>query len=162
MAKSKGKLKEMRITLGQKITLCVLVVQIIIILMLTGFVVSKTTSSARDTAISNMKAITQERAQIVRNDVKEAENTLTAYSRAGEISALLQSPTDEKAFAAAQKYTETFSGDVANLEGLYASEWNTHVLTHTNAGVVGITTREGDPLKALQDSMLKAKGVYND
>lgn len=161
MAKSKGKLKEMRITLGQKITLCVLVIQIITILMLAGFVVSKTTSSARDTAISNMKAITQERAQIVRNYVKEAENTLTAYSRAGEITALLQSPTDEKAFAAAQKYTETFSGDVANLEGLYASEWNTHVLTHTNAGVVGITTREGDPLKALQDSMLKAKGVYN-
>lgn len=35
--------------------------------MMAGFVVSKTTSSARDTAISNMKAITQERAQIVRN-----------------------------------------------------------------------------------------------
>ena len=34
LASGKGKLKEMRITLGQKITLCVLMVQIIIILML--------------------------------------------------------------------------------------------------------------------------------
>lgn len=41
------------------------------------------------------------------------------------------------------------------------SEWNTHVLAHTNAAVVGITTREGEPLKALQDAMIAADGVYN-
>ncbi len=48
-----------------------------------------------------------------------------------------------------------------NLEGLYVSEWNTHVLAHTNAKVVGITTREGEPLKQLQNAMLEANGVYN-
>lgn len=153
--------RQLRVTLGQKIILCVLVMQVIIILLLAGFVINRTTSSAKETAINNMKTITQERAQIVRNYVKETESTLTAYSRAGEIKNLLENPTDEKAFAEAQKYTETFSADVANLEGLYASEWNTHVLTHTNAGVVGIVTREGEPLKALQDAMLKANGVYN-
>jgi len=148
-------------TLSKKLTIGVLFTQIIVISLLYIFVINNTSKSTKDYAINSMETITQERAQIVRNYVKETENILTAYSRAGEITALLQNPTDEKAFAAAQKYTETFSGDVANLEGLYASEWNTHVLTHTNAGVVGITTREGDPLKALQDSMLKAKGVYN-
>jgi len=153
--------KKMRITLGQKIILCVLIMQVMIIVLLAGFVVRKTTTDARETAINNMKTITQERAQIVRNYVKETEDTLTAYSRAGEIRTILENPTNQKAFEDAQKYTETFSGDVDNLEGLYASEWNTHVLTHTNAGVVGIVTREGDSLKALQEAMLKADGVYN-
>lgn len=86
---------------------------------------------------------------------------MTAYSRAGEITDLLLHPTDSSAAAAAQKYTEKFSGDIDRLEGIYASEWNTHVLAHTNKDVVGITTREGDPLKQLQDAMLEADGVYN-
>lgn len=157
----KAKASKHGFTLGQKITASVMVMQIIVILLLSIFVTNSASEGAKETAINNMESITQERAQIVRNYVHQTEDTLTAYSRAGEITALLKNPTDAEAVAAAQKYTETFSGDVANLEGLYASEWNTHVLAHTNAAVVGITTREGDPLKALQDSMLKANGVYN-
>lgn len=137
--------------------------QIITILLLSAFVTSNTTAGAKETAINNMEAITQERAQIVRNYVKETENTLTAYSRAGEIMALLKNPTNAKAVEAAQKYTEAFSSDVANLEGLYASEWNTHILTHTSPSVVGMITRkEEEPLNALHESMLaEGNGVYN-
>ena len=124
-------------------------------------VVSQTTRSTKESTINNMETITQERAQIVKNYVDETERTLTAYSRAGEIRNLLENPQDAKAVEAAQKYTEEFSGDVANLDGLYTSEWNSHVLAHTNSKVVGITTREGDPLKALQDALLSTDGVYN-
>jgi len=69
-----------KITLGQKITVSVMVMQIIVILLLSAFVTSSTTAGTKETAINNMEAITQERAQIVRNYVKETENTLTAYS----------------------------------------------------------------------------------
>lgn len=150
-----------KVTLGQKITICVLIMQLIVMMILSAFVITKTTDATRENAINNMKTITQERAQIVREYVEKTEETLTAYSRAGEITNLLKNPADPGCVAAAQKYTETFSGDVENLEGLYTSEWNTHVLAHTNKAVVGIVTREGDPLKALQDAMIKADGVYN-
>ncbi len=152
-----------KITLGQKITVSVMVMQIIVILLLSAFVTSSATAGAKETAINNMEAITQERAQIVRNYVKETENTLTAYSRAGEIMDLLKKPTDAKAVEAAQKYTEAFSSDVANLEGLYASEWNTHILAHTTPSVVGMITRKDEgPLNALHESMLaEGNGVYN-
>ena len=152
-----------KITLGQKITVSVMVMQIIVILLLSAFVTSSAAAGAKETAINNMEAITQERAQIVRNYVKETENTLTAYSRAGEISELLKKPTNKAAVAAAQKYTEAFSSDVANLEGLYASEWNTHILVHTTPSVVGMITRkEEGPLNALHESMLaEGNGVYN-
>ena len=155
------KKSKIRITLGQKITISVMAMQIIAIAVLAVFAVSYAMKDAEETAISNMQLVTQERAQIVENYVKQTEQVLTAYSRAGEITALLKNPTDAAATAAAQKYTETFSADIDNLEGLYASEWNSHVLAHTTAAVVGMTTRTGDPLKALQDSMLAANGVYN-
>ena len=86
---------------------------------------------------------------------------LTAYSRAGEIKQLLLNPADEDAVVSAQKYTEVYSSDIEHLEGIYVSEWDAHVLAHTNAAVVGITTREGDSLKKLQESMIAAEGVYN-
>ncbi len=153
--------RNVQITLGQKIIACILVMQIVVMIILSTFVISRTTQGTKENTINSMETITQERAQIVRNYVKETENTLTAYSRAGEITDLLKNPEDEKLAAKAQSYTEKFSADVSNLEGLYTSEWNTHVLAHTNAAVVGITTREGDSLKALQDAMLAADGVYN-
>ena len=113
-------------------------------------------------AIHNMSASLTAKKVVLENHITESEAFLTAYSRAGEITELLKNPTDEKAFEAAQKYTETFSKDKEpHLEGIYASEWNTHVLTHTNRGTVGITTRKDEPLKQLQDAMLKANGVYN-
>ena len=150
MQETMKKSKKFHFTLGQKITASVIALQIIVMLLLSYFVITSTSNGTKETVVNNMEAITQERAQIVLNYVKETEGILTAYSRAGEITALLQNPTNEQATIAAQKYTEKFSADVDNLEGLYASEWNTHVLAHTNAGVVGITTREGEPLKALR------------
>jgi len=156
--KKNGKFK---LSLGQKITISVVLMQIIVIFVLLAVVINKTADSTRDSVMNNMETVTQERAQIVENYVIKAEDTLTAYARAGEVTNLLKNPTGVLETNKAQKYTESFSADVANLEGLYISEWNTHVLAHTNAAVVGIVTREGDPLVALQESMLAADGVYN-
>lgn len=157
----KGKQKKRQISLGQKIIASMLAMQIVVMTILSVLVVYIITTDTRNSTINSMRTIVQERSQIIQNYVQEAEGTLTAYGRAGEILDIMQNPEDPEIVAAAQAYTEKFSSDVANLEGLYASEWNTHVLAHTNPQVVGITTREGDPLKALQDSMLAADGVYN-
>ena len=75
-------LNKIHITLGQKITACVLVMQVIVILMLSAFVITRTSLATEETAIRNMQTVTQERAQIVRNHVKQIEEILTAYSRA--------------------------------------------------------------------------------
>lgn len=153
--------KRAQISLGQKIIASMLVMQFAVMTILSVFVTYFITSDTRNSTINSMRTIVEERSQIIKNYVQEAEGTLTAYSRAGEILDIMQNPQDPEIVAAAQAYTENFSKDVANLEGLYASEWNTHVLAHTNPQVVGIITREGDPLKALQDSLLAANGVYN-
>ena len=150
-----------RITLGQKIIVSILVMQIVVMSLLSGMVVIGTTNNTRTETINKMETIVQERSQIVENYIEESEVILAAYSRAGEILFAMQNPQNPSAIAAAQAYTEKFSEDIDNLEGLYASEWDTHVLVHTNPAVVGITTRTGEPLKALQDAMLATDGVYN-
>lgn len=154
--------KRSNIGIGMKIVLMILLLEIVVMGAIIFVGTNAIIAGKEESTLDNMKNIVQERSQLIDNYVVSMENTLTAYSRAGEITALLKNPTDEKIFAAAQAYTEKFSGDIANLEGIYASEWNTHVLTHTNSKVVGITTRKApEPLKALQDAMLSSDGVYN-
>lgn len=154
-------MKKKEIKISVLITVLIMVVQLIVLVILYGFVSYSNTSNMRQNTVDSMKTIVEERSMIIENYVKERERYLTAYSRAGEIRELLKNPTNASAVAAAQKYTETYSADMENLEGIYASEWDTHVLVHTNPNVVGITTREGDSLKALQDAMLASDGVYN-
>lgn len=154
-------MKRLKFGLSTKITACILTVQIVVMAAMVLFIGNAITNNTRKSTTNNMETVVEERSRIIENYVQEVEQTLTAYSRAGEILDVLKNPSDEAAVAAAQAYTEKFSADVSNLEGLYVSEWNTHVLAHTNAAVVGITTREGDPLKALQDALLAADGVYN-
>lgn len=147
--------------IAYKITGAIMAVQIIVLAILYIFVSNTITKSIRKNTIDSMQTIVEDRSQIIENYVHETESYLTAYSKAGEIGKLLLNPEDEKARADAQEYTKRYSHDIENLEGIYVSEWNTHVLAHTNEGVVGITTREGESLKTLQDAMLSADGVYN-
>lgn len=147
--------------IAYKITGAIMAVQIIVLAVLYIFVSNTITKSIRKNTIDSMQTIVEDRSQIIENYVHETESYLTAYSKAGEIGELLLNPEDGKARADAQRYTENFSADIENLEGIYVSEWNTHVLAHTNEGAVGITTREGESLKTLQDAMLSADGVYN-
>lgn len=153
-------MKRVKFGLSTKITVCILTVQIVVMGAMVLFVGNAITNNTRQSTTNNMETVVEERSRIIENYVQEMEGILTAYSRAGEIQEILKNPTDADAAAAAQAYTETFSADIKNLDGLYPSEWDTHVLAHTNAAVVGIYTREGDSLKALQDSMLAADGVY--
>ena len=152
---------KLNLTLGRKIALSVLIMQFATILILSVFVIVNTIASTKQTAINNMQAITKERAQIIESYVKQTEDTLTAYSKAGEITDLLKDPNDSKAASLAQKYTENFVKDFPDLEGIYVSNWDTYTLAHSNPSAVGMTTRTGDALKALQDAMVRTDGVYN-
>lgn len=101
--------------LGQKIIISMLAMQIVVMTILSIMVIKSITKDTRESTINSMNTIVQERSQIIMNYVKEAEGTLTAYSRAGEILDIMKNPEDPAVVAAAQSYTETFSGDVDNL-----------------------------------------------
>ena len=139
-----------------------LLLQLILMFILSMGITEIISTSAERSADDYMITIADERSRIIRNYIESAENTLSAYSHAGEIHEVLEKPDDKAAAEAAQKYTEEFSDDIVNLEGIYVSTWETKVLAHTNRATAGVTTRTGDYLKELQQA-LKASGssVYN-
>ena len=94
---------------------------------------SMVTKNIQENTIDSMQTIVEDRSKLIENYVHETESYLTAYSRAGEIKQLLLNPADEDAVVSAQKYTEVYSSDIEHLEGIYVSEWDAHVLAHTNA-----------------------------
>lgn len=148
--------------LGFKISLQVLIVQVLVFAVLFVFIINSVTASSRDNAVNNMQTAAADRSEIITNYIKSTEDTLTAYLKAEQIYDLLRDPSNEEAVAAAQKYTENFSKDLTNLEGIYASSWDTKMLTHTNVNVVGKITRpDEDRRKQLHDAILATQGVYN-
>lgn len=154
-------MEKRKIKVSILISVLVMVVQLVVLVVLYSFVNFSNTKNMQENTVASMQTMVKERSLIIENYVKETERYLTSYSRAGEISDLLKNPTDSNAVKAAQAYTEAFSADMDNLEGIYASEWNTHVLAHTNPKVVGMVTREGEAAKGLQDILVSTDGVYN-
>lgn len=148
--------------IGLKVTMAVLVVQIAVFLVLFLFVNYSLSSAMNSSAVSNIKTAAIDRSEIIENYIKSTEDTLTAYLKAEQIYDLLSDPENPDCVAAAQKYTENFSKDLSNLEGIYASNWDTKMLTHTNSQVVGKVTRpDEDKRKQLHDAITATDGVYN-
>lgn len=115
----------------------------------------------KQSEMSNMRASLNAQINVIREYVTHQEDLLTAYSKAPVVADFLKNPDDEQKRILAQQYTENYYAGLDNWEGLYIGEWNTHIIAHSNPGVVGITTREGEALKALQDAMISRNGLYN-
>ena len=145
------------------ITISVSIVAAISIVCL-FFVANYNMSTAmRETAMNNMKTSLEAREQIVEQYVKDSEAILVAYSQAPIVAEVVKNPTDKKLLEKAQKFTTDYYGKLDRWEGIYISRWSdTYVYAHSNPKAVGITFREGDALKALQDSMTKANGILNN
>ncbi len=143
------------------ITAIISVVAAVCILLLYLVASGSMMRTMRDTAVDNMQTSLEARAAIIEEYVDKAENLLISYSKAPVVVELLKAPGDAGAVKAAQAYTEDFYAGLKGWEGIYIAEWDTHVLAHSDPAVVGIITRQGEPLKQLQDAMTAANGIYN-
>ena len=111
------------------------------------------TSMMKQSQIENLNTSLTAQTSIINEYVTHQEDLLTAFSENSVVRDFLKNPKDAQKKKLAQAYTEKYYSELDNWEGLYIGEWNTHVIAHSNPKVVGMTTREGEPLKALQDAM---------
>ena len=118
-------------------------------------------SAMRDTAMNNMNTTLVAKTEIIEQSVGNAEDLLTSYGKAPVVAELLKDPSNPELVQKAQQFTEQFFAGLEGWEGVYISDWETHVLTHSNQGAIGMTMREGDRLKQLQDAITAANGIYN-
>ena len=103
----------------------------------------------------------QSQTRMIEEYVARQESILTAYSKTPAIKEALKDPTNTEKIASAQEYTKSYFSELENWEGIYVSEWNSHVIVHSTPSVVGMTTRTGDGLKALQNEISSRNGLYN-
>lgn len=144
----------------------ILIVQLVIMIILSAVITKTISRTTKANSIEHMLTITDERAKIIQNYVENAEKTLTYYSKAQQVTDLLSDVDNPEYIEKAQKFTEDYSADIDNVEGLWIGTWETKCIAHTNKESVGIVTRPKDTkaeaLKQLQDALISAgDGVYN-
>ena len=101
------------------------------------------------------------KSEIVEQYVDSAEKLLISFSKAPVVAEFLKNPGNAELQKKAQDYTESYFAGLEGWEGIYISEWNTHVIAHSNTSAVGMVMREGESLEKLQNSITAAGDVYN-
>lgn len=84
------------------------------------------------------------------------------FSQLQSVIDLFKNPTNPELKLKAQEATVRFASMIDGIEGLYLASFDSTVLTHNaNSQIIGVTLREGESLKALQDSLISTDGIYN-
>ena len=148
---------KMSTTITIAITIVVTICMVLLYIIANRSMLSMLKNSELDTMHNSLHAQTS----IIEEYVTHQEDKLISFSKSPEVMALLKDTENPEKQKIAQAYTEKFYAGLSNWEGLYVGEWNTHIITHFNPDIVGMVTREGEPLKQLQDAMTKANGLYN-
>ena len=147
--------------LGTKITLGITIIVIICMSQLYLTANKTMTSMMQESELNVMKNTLNAQASLLNEYVTRQESILTAYSKTPCVRDFLKDVNNSEQQAIVQSYTEDYYSGLNNWEGIYIGEWNTHIVAHSNSKVIGMTTREGDSLKALQDAMTQRNGLYD-
>ena len=118
-------------------------------------------TSMQESAMENMSTSLVAKSEIVEQYVDQAEKLLISFSKAPVVAEFLKNPGNAELQKKAQDYTESYFAGLEGWEGIYISEWNTHVIAHSNTSAVGMVMREGESLEKLQNSIKAAGDVYN-
>lgn len=138
------------------------VVYLILVIVITVFMIFRVRNITYDDNMSRMKELTRERSAIINNYIESAEDMLMAYGSSKEVEELLKDPSNPEKIASAQAYTDKISDVIDDIEGIYISQWDNHVLVHTNPEYIGMTTRTGEALERLRNNLINiGQDVYN-
>jgi len=143
------------------ITITILLVNAVCIFLLYVIANSSMTKMMRQSEMENLHATLQIKTNIIEEYIYHQEDLLIAFSNEAVVIEFLKDPTNEEKRKLAQTATEKYYARFDNWEGLYIGEWDSHVITHSNPEVVGMYTRQGEPLKQLQNEMLSRNGLYD-
>lgn len=117
------------------------------------------TKVMKTTILQHLNNSVETQAEIVRSYVDKAETYLIGYAQAPEMIETLQDTGNSDGIVRLQEYTDAYADTGDNLENIYTADYNSTVIASHVQGVIGVTLREGEALKQLQDAI--SKGMYN-
>lgn len=147
--------------LSRKLTLGIMLIVMICMSLLYGTANTTLKGLIKESEHNHKESVLDAQTSLIEEYITGQEALLTAYSKTPVVRELLKDVNNKEKSTAVQAYTEAYYKGLDNWEGLYIGEWNTHVIAHSNPSVVGVTLREGDSLKALQDAMTSRNGLYD-
>ena len=147
--------------LAARIGIITTAITLVGMLLLWGIVSTNMAAMVENDITNQMTDAVESRAAIIEDYVISAEEYMTAFALGSEVRQLLLDPEDPALLRQAQQYTEDFAAVKGIFEGLYIATPETHVLTHTSQGAIGITTRSGESLKEFQNTILAQQQLTN-
>lgn len=147
--------------LAARIGIITTAITLVGMLLLWGIVSTNMAAMVESDITNQMTDAVESRAAIIEDYVISAEEYMTAFALGSEVRQLLLDPEDPAPLRQAQQYTEDFAAVKGIFEGLYIATPETHVLTHTSQGAIGITTRSGESLKEFQNTILAQQQLTN-
>lgn len=118
------------------------------------------TKAMKETALDNMQLLIDSQSKVIDQFIKENEGLLKAYAQAPSHEKYLKYPDSAALAKEAKEYTNKYFEFLNNWEGIYICDWNSTVKAHQNPKLIGVTLREGEKLKELQEFILN-NDVYN-
>lgn len=145
------------------VRICILtsVITIAGLLLLWSIASYSVSTTVRANITNQMTDAVEARAAIINEYVSSAEEYMIAFALSDEVRNLLRDPENPELTRRAQQFTEDFAAVKGVFEGLYIATPETHVLTHTSQGAVGMVTRQGDALAPFQQTILAEPRLTN-
>lgn len=147
--------------LATRIGIITTVITLAGMLLLWRTVSDRVSEIVKNDITNQMTDAVESRAAIINDYVASAEEYMTAFALGKEVHDLLMDPEDQELLASVRKYTEDFAAVKGIFEGLYIATPETYVLTHTSQQAIGITTRSGESLELLRNTILAQEQLTN-
>ncbi len=119
-----------------------------------------TIGSIEDKALSDMKVVANDRAQLVETYIQGCCDYLEGFSKTTEVREVLENPLDTDLLKAVRDTTARISNDMEYLEGLYVAKWDTYVLAHNNPDAMNQKFRNKDEALELEDQIKKVGKAF--
>ena len=126
-----------------------------------AMLISTSCKEIEDITKDSMLSLVKETGAGFESYIQNGEATLDNFAKSPIVADFLKNQKDATLLAEAQEYTMECFNLAGNMEAIYISNWDSTTLVHPVESAIGSPTREGERLKALQDSLLAAGGVYN-
>ena len=126
-----------------------------------AMLISASCKEIEDITKDSMLSLVKETGAGFESYIQNGEATLDNFAKSPIVVEFLQNQKDATLQVEAQEYTMECFNLAGNMEAIYISNWDSTTLAHPVESAIGSPTREGERLKALQDSLLATDGVYN-
>ncbi len=133
---------------------------VVIIVSLFLIVTLVATGSIGDRALSDMKVVAKDRAQLVETYIQGCCDYLEVFSKTTEVREVLENPMNNDCLKAVRDTTSRVAAGRTNLEGLYVAKWDTYVLAHNNPDSMNQTFRDKDGALELEDQIKKVGAAF--